>query len=356
MSGAGSGGERVDGPGGTDGVVSQEDAARRSRGDAAARRSTGVDEGPTAAAGGSAQAGALEAPGPDEMLSQPTSVWRLAMRRFFRRKLGVLGLAIVTLLTIVALAAPVLAPYDPLEQLDRVEGSDVQRRDPPSREHLLGLDSNARDQLSRIIYGARLSLPLGVSIVLAAILIGAALGAVAGFFAGWLDTSVMRFMDVILGFPALVLAIAIAYVLGNAIQNVLIAVAVVTLPQYARVMRASVLSIKEVDFVAASEALGASSFRLLRTRILPNALTPLIVLGTLGIAGAILEAAALSFLGLGAQPPTPEWGSMLAQEYTLIRTYPHLVIYPGLAIMITVLGFNLLGDGLRDALDPSLNE
>lgn len=296
----------------------------------------------------------VEVPGPDDMLDKPTSVWRLGMRRFFRRKLGVLGLAIVATLTFVALFAPVLAPYDPIQQLDRIE--DVQRRDAPSSEHLLGLDSNARDQLSRIIYGARISLPLGVSIVLAAIMVGAAIGAIAGFYGGAVDAVLMRLMDVILGFPALLLAIAIAYVLGNAIQNVLIAVAVVTLPQYARVMRSSVLSIKEIDYVAASEALGASSWRILRTRILPNALTPLIVLGTLGIAGAILEAAALSFLGLGAQPPTPEWGAMLAQEYTLIQTYPHLVIYPGLAIMITVLGFNLLGDGLRDAFDPSLNE
>nr|WP_274387981.1 ABC transporter permease [Salsipaludibacter albus] len=278
----------------------------------------------------------------------------MGMRRFFRRKLGVLGLAIVTLLTLVALFAPVLAPYDPIQQLDRVE--EVQRRDPPSSEHLLGLDSNARDQLSRIIWGARISLPLGVSIVMVAIMIGAAIGAIAGYFGGAVDSVLMRIMDVILGFPALLLAVAIAYVLGPQIRNVLIAVAVVTLPQYARVMRSSVLSIKEIDYVAASQALGASSWRMLRTRILPNSLTPLIVLGTLGIAGAILEAAALSFLGLGAQPPQPEWGAMLAQEYTLIQTYPHLVIYPGLAIMITVLGFNLLGDGLRDAFDPSLNE
>ncbi|MBY5163038.1 ABC transporter permease [Salsipaludibacter albus] len=299
-------------------------------------------------------AGPGEGPSPDALLDKPTSIWRLGMRRFFRRKLGVLGLAIVTLLTLVALFAPVLAPYDPIQQLDRVE--EVQRRDPPSSEHLLGLDSNARDQLSRIIWGARISLPLGVSIVMVAIMIGAAIGAIAGYFGGAVDSVLMRIMDVILGFPALLLAVAIAYVLGPQIRNVLIAVAVVTLPQYARVMRSSVLSIKEIDYVAASQALGASSWRMLRTRILPNSLTPLIVLGTLGIAGAILEAAALSFLGLGAQPPQPEWGAMLAQEYTLIQTYPHLVIYPGLAIMITVLGFNLLGDGLRDAFDPSLNE
>lgn len=295
-----------------------------------------------------------ELPDADELFDDPASTWRLAARRFRRRKLGMVGLFLVTALTVVAIFAPVIAPYDPLQQLDRTE--DVQRRDPPSREHIMGLDSNARDLFSRIVYGARVSLPLGVSIVLVAIIIGASIGAIAGYAGGWLDNVLMRFMDVILGFPALLLAIAIAYVLGNAIQYVLIAVAVVTLPQYARVTRASVLSIKEVDYVAASEALGASGKRLLTTRILPNSVTPLVVLGTLGIAGAILEAAALSFLGLGAQPPTPEWGAMLAQEYTLMRTSPHLVLFPGVAIMITVLGFNLLGDGLRDALDPSLND
>lgn len=320
------------------GMMLPDEAEREQRQDKA-ERSPGMDEGPGSA---------------DELVDDPASTWRLAGRRFLRRKLGMLGLLIVTSLTVVAIFAPAIAPYDPLEQLDRTE--DVQRRDPPSREHIMGLDSNSRDLFSRIVFGARLSLPLGVSIVSVAIMIGAGIGAIAGYKGGWLDNVLMRFMDVILGFPALVLAIAIAYVLGNAIQNVLIAVAVVTLPQYARVMRASVLSIKEADYVAASEALGASSSRMLMTRILPNALTPLVVLGTLGIAGAILEAAALSFLGLGAQPPTPEWGAMLASEYTLMRTSPHLVIFPGLAIMTTVLGFNLLGDGLRDALDPSLND
>lgn len=300
------------------------------------------------------QAGPGEGPTPETLLHKPTSVWRLGMRRFFRRKIGVLGLAIVTLLAMVALFAPLIAPYDPIEQLDRTE--DVQRRDTPSSEHLLGLDSNARDQFSRIVYGIRLSLPLGVSIVMVAIIIGASIGAIAGYFGGAVDSVLMRLMDVILGFPALLLAFAIAFVLGPEIRNVLIAVAIVTLPQYARVMRSSVLSIKEIDYVSASQALGASSWRMLRSRILPNSLTPLIVLGTLGIAGAILEAAALGFFGLGAQPPDPELGAMLSQEYTLIQTYPHLVIWPGLAIMVMVLGFNLLGDGLRDAFDPSLNE
>lgn len=323
-------------------VATQEAEQQGDAADPVARRTTGVAE------------GGIDGSMPDELVSKPSSTWKLAMRRFLRRKLGVAGLVIVVALTAMAIFAPAIAPYDPIQPLDRTE--DVQRRDPPSSEHILGLDSNARDQFSRIVYGARLSLPLGVSIVLVAIIVGATVGAVAGFFGGWIDNVLMRIMDVILGFPALVLAIAIAYVLGAAIQNTLIAVAVVALPQYARVMRSSVLSVKEIDYVAASEALGASSGRLLLTRILPNSLTPLVVLGTLGIASAILEAAALSFLGLGAQPPTPEWGAMLAQEYTLLRTSPHLVIWPGAAIMVTVLGFNLLGDGLRDALDPSLNE
>ncbi|MPZ53672.1 MAG: ABC transporter permease subunit [Acidimicrobiia bacterium] len=291
---------------------------------------------------------------PDELLDQPTSVWRLTLRRFLRRKLGVVGLFIVVTIALVALLAPVIAPYDPLQPLNQIE--DVQRRDPPSAEHILGLDSNARDQFSRIVYGARVSLPLGFTTVLLAILVGAGIGAIAGYFGGWVDNILMRIMDVILGFPALILAIAIVFILGPGIRNTLLAIAIVTLPQYARVMRSSVLSIREIDYVSASEALGASPWRILRTRVLPNALTPLVVLGTLGIANAILEAAALSFLGLGAQPPTPEWGATLAQERALIFTFPHLVIFPGLAIMFTVLGFNLLGDGLRDALDPSLNE
>ncbi len=166
----------------------------------------------------------------------------------------------------------------------------------------------------------------------------------------------MRIMDVVLGFPSLILAIAIVFVLGPGLRNTLLAIAIVTIPQYARVMRASVLSIKEVDYVSASRALGASRWKVLVTRVVPNALTPLVVLGTLGIATVILEAAALGFLGLGAVPPIPEWGSMLAAERDRIFTAPHLMIFPGLAIMITVLGFNLIGDGLRDALDPTLNK
>jgi ABC-type dipeptide/oligopeptide/nickel transport system permease subunit len=204
------------------------------------------------------------------------------------------------------------------------------------------------------VYGTRLSLLIGFTTVGFAIVVGIGLGAVAGYFGGWLDNVIMRLMDVLLAFPSLLLAIAIVAVLGPGLQNALLAIAIVSIPAYARVMRASVLSVKETEFVVAARALGSHPLRVLRSAVFPNAITPLIVVGTLGIATAILDAAALSFLGLGAQPPTPEWGTMLGAERNQVFTAPHLVFFPGLAIMITVLGFNLLGDGLRDALDPRL--
>lgn len=300
--------------------------------------------------------------GPQTLLRETGSVWRIALRRFFRRKIGVTGLVLVGFMILIALLAPVIAPYSPYE--DFIGEPDAVRWAPPcvnvlgceGQQHLLGLDGNVRDLYSRVLYGARVSLPLGFTTVLVAIIVGALIGSIAGYVGGWLDNVLMRIMDVVLGFPSLILAIAIVFVLGPGIRNTLLAIAIVTLPQYARVMRASVLSVKEIDYVAASRALGSSPARILFTRVIPNALTPLVVLGTLGIAGAILEAAALGFLGLGAQPPTPEWGRMLADETARIFTAPHLMIFPGLAIVITVLGFNMLGDGLRDALDPSLNE
>jgi ABC-type dipeptide/oligopeptide/nickel transport system permease subunit len=298
------------------------------------------------------------------MLDQPISVWRMVLRRFLSRKISIAGMILVGLMTLIAIFAPVIAPYDPYEVL--IGKEDVSRFEPPcihvlgcdpaKPQHILGVDGNVRDQFSRIIYGSRVSLTLGISTVTVAILIGASIGAIAGYRGGWLDNLLMRIMDVVLGFPGFLLAIAIVAALGPGLRNTLIALAIVTIPQYARVMRASVLSIKEIDYVAASQALGASSWRILLTRIAPNAITPLIVLGTLGIASAILEAAGLGFLGLGAQPPQAEWGSMLAANRTRVFSDPHLVFFPGLAIMITVLGFNLIGDGLRDALDPTLND
>lgn len=306
---------------------------------------------------------ALE-PSGERLTAKPASQWRIGWRRLLRRKTGVAGLIIIGFWIVVAALAPLIAPYDPENGLlGEVEGAE--RNSPPcihvlgcdeeQAQHIMGLDKNARDEFSRIVYGTRVSLFIGFSTVTVAIAVGAVLGSIAGYWGGWVDNVIMRIMDVVLGFPSLLLAIAIVAVLGPGIQNALLAITLVTIPQYARVMRASVLQIKQLDFVAASQTLGASKSRILATRIVPNALTPLVVLGTLGIAGAVLEAAALGFLGLGAQPPTPEWGAMLSESRNLLFSAPHLVFFPGLAIMLTVLGFNLLGDGLRDALDPRLN-
>jgi peptide/nickel transport system permease protein len=218
----------------------------------------------------------------------------------------------------------------------------------------MGLDGNVRDVFSRVVHGTRVSLRVGFLTVGFAVIVGTLLGAVSGFFGGWTDNSIMRILDVVLAFPFLILAIAIVSVLGPGLTNTMLAIAIVSIPAYARVVRSSVLSVREQAYVEASRALGASNFQILMQRILPNALPPLIVIATLGIATAILDTAALSFIGLGAQEPTPEWGAMLGRERNQLFSAPHLVIFPGLAIMITVLAFNLLGDGLRDALDPRL--
>jgi len=282
-----------------------------------------------------------------------------ALRRFVHHRSAQFGMAILGFLVMVAIFAPEIAPYNPILPLDNVT-----RRAPPcihilgcpadQPQHIMGIDSNNRDLFSRVIFGSRLSLQIGVETIAMAIIIGGLLGAIAGFFSGWIDNIIMRIMDVLMAFPALLLAIAIVTVLGNGLINALLAIAIVSIPNYARIVRSSVLAVKGLDYVTASRALGASSLRLLFTRVLPNSLTPLIVQGTLGIASAILNAAALSFLGLGAQPPTPEWGLMLGQESNSVFNAPHLVFFPGVAIMITVLSFNLIGDGLRDALDPRL--
>lgn len=223
------------------------------------------------------------------------------------------------------------------------------------RQYIMGVDGNVRDQFSRVIYGTRLSLLVGLTTVTLAVIVGTISGAIAGFLGGWVDNVIMRIMDVMLAFPSLILAIAVVTVLGPGLINALTAISIVFIPAYARVARSGVLSVKEEDFVTADRALGVSQVRILFRRVLPNAMAPLIVQATLGIGTAILDAAALSFLGLGAQPPTPEWGAMLGAERNQVFTAPHLVFYPGIAIMITVLAFNLLGDGLRDALDPRLD-
>ena len=271
-----------------------------------------------------------------------------AVRRLLRDKLAIAGLTIMVVFLLTALLAPVLAPYDPIAQ------TLVDRRQTPSGKYLLGSDDLGRDILSRIIFGTRKSLQVGVVSVSLAIIIGALAGAISGYLGGWFDTLFMRLMDIMLAFPALLLAIAIVTILGPGLLNMLYAIGIVSIPAYARIVRASVLSVKEQDYILASQSIGARPQRVLFRHILPNCLTPLIVQGTLGIGTAILDAAGLSFLGLGAQPPTPEWGAMLGQGRFAVFSAPHIVIFPGIAIMLTVLGFNLLGDGLRDALDPRL--
>jgi len=282
-----------------------------------------------------------------------------ALRRFVRHRSARAGMIILGFLVFIAVFAPALAPYDPIKPL-----RDVKRRAAPcihllgcptnQPQHFFGIDGNQRDLLSRIIYGSRLSLEIGIATVSFAIIVGAVLGAVGGYAGGWTDNIIMRIMDVLLAFPSLLLSIAIVAVLGPGLINALLAIAFVSIPVYARIVRASVLQVKEQDFVSASRALGASPLGILAGHVLPNAITPLIVQATLGIASAILDAAALSFLGLGAAPPTPEWGLMLGEERNSVFNAPHLVFIPGIAIMLTVLAFNLLGDGLRDALDPRL--
>jgi ABC-type dipeptide/oligopeptide/nickel transport system permease subunit len=292
------------------------------------------------------------------------SLWRLTLRRLLRQRNAVVGLSTLAFLILVAIFAPVIAPYDPVQVLIGTEK--VKARQAPcvhlfgcpadQPEHIMGVDGNVRDVFSRVVYGTRVSLSVGFGAVSFAIILGTLLGSLAGYRGGWVDNVIMRFLDVLMAFPGLLLAITIISVLGRGLQNALLAIAIVTIPVYARVVRASVLSVKESPFVLASRALGAGHAHVLFSRILPNSLPPLIVQATLGIGGAILEAASLSFLGLGAQPPTPEWGTMLGTERNQLFTAPHLVFFPGIAIMITVLAFNLFGDGLRDAIDPRLQQ
>jgi peptide/nickel transport system permease protein len=294
--------------------------------------------------------------------AQSASLGRIALRRFFRQRSAVVGLIILSFLVLVAIFASEIAPYDPTVPLIGLE--DVKKRGDPCihllgcpeemPQHLMGIDGNVRDVFSRVVYGARVSLVIGFFSVGFAIIVGTLLGAIAGYSGGWVDLIVMRIMDVLLAFPALLLAIAIVAVLGPGLFNALLAIAIVSIPAYARLVRASVLSIKETEYVEAAVALGGNAQHILFNRVLPNALTPLIVAGTLGIATAILDVAALSFLGFGAQPPTPEWGQMLGSERNSVFSAPHLVIFPGIMISLTVLAFNLIGDGLRDAFDPRL--
>lgn len=272
---------------------------------------------------------------------------RLTIRQTLRSNFALSAGAIITALMILtALLAPVLAPFDPSVQ------DTARRLEGPSDQHPLGLDDLGRDVLSRILYGARISLRVGFSVVLIAAAIGIALGAVAGYFGGKVDTIIMRICDMLLAFPGILLAIALVAVLGPSLNNVILALATIGWVGYARLVRGQVLKIREMEFVTAARALGAKSHRVIFRHVLPNVLSPVIVMATLGLAGAILAEAALSFLGLGVQPPTPSWGAMLTAGRTYLGLANHLAIFPGAAIMLAVMGLNFLGDGLIDALDP----
>ncbi|MDE2774724.1 MAG: ABC transporter permease [Chloroflexota bacterium] len=292
------------------------------------------------------------------------NLWLEALRNLRHSPSAMLGSAVIGALVIIAVLAPVFATHDPLQTMIGVPGETGRLPSKPpcipilgceEPQHILGLDLNARDLYSRVIYGTRTSLSVGVITISLSIIVGTTLGIAAGYMGGRVDNLIMRLMDVVLAFPALLLAISIVTILGPGLTNALLGITITFIPQYARLSRASVLSIKEQEFVVAEQALGASPLRIVLAHILPNAITPIIVQGTLGVGTAILDAAALSFLGLGAQPPTPEWGQILSESRNYLFTSPHLVFFPGFAIMITVLGFNLLGDGMRDALDPRLN-
>lgn len=296
------------------------------------------------------------------MASQPGKL-RETTRSILGQRSAVIGLVILLAFALVAIFADQLAPFGPFE--DFIGEPGVKTRGGPcvhllgcpteQTEHWFGLDGNARDVYSRVIHGTRISLVIGFLTVGVAIIIGSFFGAIAGFIGGRVDTLIMRLMDVLLVFPALLLAIAIVTVAGKGLVNAALAVGLVAIPIYARITRASILTTREQDFVVASRALGESQKGLLFRRVLPNSLTPILVAGTLGIGTAVLEIAALSFLGLGASPEVPEWGGMIGREGNSVFNAPHLLIFPGIALTLTVLAYNLLGDGIRDALDPRLH-
>lgn len=279
---------------------------------------------------------------------ESVSLWKEGWRSFKKNKMALIGMGIVVFFILLAVFAPLLAPYGINDQNLSL------RLQSPSKDHLFGTDDFGRDILSRVIYGARISLWVGFFSVLGSVVVGSLLGIVAGYYGRWVDGIISRLFDIMLAFPSILLAIGIVAVLGPSLQNALIAIAVINIPNFGRLIRSRVLSIKQEEYIMAAKAIGMSDARILFHHILPNSMAPIIVQGTLAIATAIIEAAALGFLGLGAQPPNPEWGTMLASSKEFLTQAPWTMIFPGLAIMLTVLGFNLMGDGLRDALDPRM--
>ncbi|MGO0058864.1 nickel transporter permease [Brevibacillus fluminis] len=276
--------------------------------------------------------------------------WKVFYNKLKKNKLAMAGGYVIIFYILVALLAPLLAPHDPY-QIDLPNKLKL-----PSAEHWMGTDDKGRDVLSRIIFGTRLSLSVGFVAVFIGAFFGVILGLLSGYYGKWVDTVIMRIIDVLLAFPGILLALAIVSALGPSLINVMIAVGVFSIPMFARIVRGSTLAVKKLEYIDAIRSLGASDLRIIFVHIFPNILSPIIVQASLRLATAILSAAGLSFLGLGAQPPLPEWGAMLSNGRDFLFTAPYLAMFPGIAISTLVLGFNVFGDGLRDALDPRMKQ
>jgi peptide/nickel transport system permease protein len=281
-------------------------------------------------------------------LSNSSSLMQDAVHRLSRNPGAIAGAIVLFIMILLAILAPIIAPYDPIAQ------DSAAIRAAPSAKHLFGADTFGRDIFSRVLYGGRMSLPVGFVAVSITAVIGVALGLIAGYYGGRIDTIVMRWVDLMLAFPGILLAMALVAILGTSLFNLMLAVGIAAIPEYTRVVRGTVLSAREAEYVMAARVSGTRDRAIVLRHILPNVLPPVIVLATLGIAGAIILGSTLSFLGLGIKPPTPEWGNMLSDGRSMIRHQWWVSFFPGLAIMLTVLAINLLGDGLRDALDPRL--
>ena len=272
------------------------------------------------------------------------------LKRFAKNKLGILGFGVVLFIFMIGFLAPLLAPHDPLKL------SISNRIKPPSKANVFGTDQFGRDLYSRILHGTNISLMVGIGSVIIASLIGIFLGALGGYFGGWLDTGITLILDTIISFPATLLAIGLMAVMGPDLKNIILALAFISIPRYGRVVRGAVLSIREKEYIEAARASGSGSLKIIAIHVLPNTMAPLVIVTTIGVANAILIEAALSFLGLGVPPPAPSWGNILSDGRNFITQAPWLTIFPGLAISLAVLGFNTLGDGLRDVLDPKLKQ
>ncbi|MEG1971548.1 MAG: ABC transporter permease [Oscillospiraceae bacterium] len=284
------------------------------------------------------------------------SLWQEAWRRFKKNKLAMVGMIFILLMVVIAASTIVIDLVTDYQFYDNyvIKQNLKNRLQEPSLQHPFGLDEFGRDMLLRMLWGTRYSLFMGTIAIAFSSLLGGALGAVAGYYGGYTDNILMRFMDILLAIPSMLLAIAIVAALGTSLTNVLLAIAIAYIPTFARTVRASVLTVKDQEFIEAARAIGCNDFTIIFKYIVPNSMAPIIVQVTLGIAGAILSIAGLSFLGLGIQPPTPEWGAMLSNARTYIRDAWHVTVIPGLGIMFTILALNVMGDGLRDALDPRL--